>query len=639
MSQLQTAIINWQTDQLGNTVPTSDTFDDVYFSHAGGLNESHYVFIEGNDLPSRLTKLHDNEVFVVAETGFGTGLNFLALCKFWNHLKTQGKLNKTARLHFISTEKFPLKQSDLQKALDSWRNQDGDDITQFINALIDQYPLPLEGCHRLYVRNDVVLDLWFGDALTSFQIIHQSRSINPNLTPKVNAWFLDGFTPSKNSELWSDELFDTIKKLSADHATLATFTSAGFVRRGLQVAGFVMAKKKGFGHKREMLTGQMLAQTICSRDDVKNNNLAHIAIIGAGVSGLCSAYALAQRGIKVTLLDKNTPPSGASGNPRAMFAPKLSLIEQAAHHLSTVSFLYATRLYHKLNQLADVYAPLGVVDFLLPTQKSYDKLHTLISPYPNQLIHEIKPIYPNQTIHAFVPQAGLINPKKLAEAILCHPLISWQKFVVQSIVHNDDGIILLGDNDKLMADKAIISSGHQSHMLHDNLFNPRKIRGQVSWLSVDDDTFNSLPNHPIKYDGYCAKFDEGDTKQFLIGASFVRNCTNTNITVDEHKFNISKLTHSLPHITKKLNLSTNALKGRAGIRAQTPDYHPIVGKIDTHIYTIYGMGSKGFTFAPLCGEILAGMICDEILPISGELLHKISPQRSRLSTLLMDNEI
>lgn len=94
------------------------------------------------------------------------------------------------------------------------------------------------------MRNDVVLDLWFGDALTSFQIIHQSRSINPNLTPKVNAWFLDGFAPSKNSELWSDELFDTIKKLSADHATLATFTSAGFVRRGLQVAGFVMAKKK-----------------------------------------------------------------------------------------------------------------------------------------------------------------------------------------------------------------------------------------------------------------------------------------------------------------------------------------------------------------------------------------------------------
>lgn len=642
---ITTAIINWQTDHLGNTVPTSDVFDDVYFSHAGGLAESHYVFIEGNDLPNRLENLNSGETFVVAETGFGTGLNFLALCQSWQSLKSQGKLNQTARLHFISTEKFPLSQADLTKALSSW--EQSKHLGEFIQALIEQYPLPLAGCHRLNIRDDIVLDLWLGDALESFGTLY-AQMTRQNTSPKINAWFLDGFAPSKNSELWSDELFSIIKQLSANDATLATFTAAGFVRRRLHAVGFEMSKRQGFGRKREMLIGKLATQTA---DNVNTNNLQnipkeqtrpqHIAIIGTGISGLCTAYALAKRGIHITLLDKNAPLAGASGNPCALFAPKLSIIEQANHHLSTVSFLFAERFYRQLNTQGDVFSPLGVVDFLLPTQKSRDKLQQLIAPYPDELIHEISPIYPDQLIHTIIPKAGLVSPKALAQVVLSHPLILWRQAHITKIAHNDTGVELYDDNPNLppiKSDHAIISAGFESHRLHDTLFNPRKIRGQVSWLHLDKKTFDRLPDHPIKYDGYCAKFTHDDTHQFLMGASFVRNCTDTAIYADEHTFNIDKLTQSLPTIADELNLHQTTLHGRASIRAQTPDYHPIIGKIDTRIHTIYGMGSKGFTFAPLCGEIIAGMICDETLPISDELLAKISPARPRLTTPLTDNE-
>lgn len=633
--KIQHASLDWKIDHLGNTVPISNHFDDVYFSHAGGLDESHHVFVEGNQLTHRFGTLSECQTFVVAETGFGTGLNFLATYQLWYKLKSQGNLATGVRLHFISTEKFPLSRSDLIKALKAWQHSHDDGISTAIKSLIDNYPLPLAGCHRIHVCDDVMLDLWLGDALDSFQSMHQANQTQHHTTFGVNAWFLDGFAPSKNDDLWSNELFELIKLLSAHDATLATFTAAGFVRRGLQAVGFNMTKNKGFGRKREMLTGKLsMTQAPCP-----SHTLKHIAVIGAGVSGLCIAHALACRGIKVTLLDKHTPPSGASGNPCAMFAPKLSAFEQADHHLSTVAFLYAARFYERLNSDGDLYDCSGVLDFLLPTKKSHDKLSTMIAPYPNELIHEISAIYPNQIIHTYIPKAGLIFPKNLAKAILKHSLISFRQFSAHTVIEHADGVKIVGDCGELNADKVIISSGHESHLLTPKLFNPRKIRGQVSWLSLNDDIYSKLPTHPIKYDGYCAKYNHESGKSFLIGASFVRNCTDTKISLVEHQFNLDKLANNLPAIADLIKPAIADLQGRASIRAQTPDYHPIVGQIDQHSYAMYGMGSKGFTFAPFCAEILAAMITHEMLPASHELLKKIEPNRPRLANPITDHEI
>lgn len=610
------AKIDWQSDEAGNATPISQHFGDVYFSKTGGLAETDYVFLQGNQLADRFAALSAYESFVVGETGFGTGLNFLATCLLW-----QKYAPKTARLHFISTEKYPLTSTDFAKALSVWRT---DETASVIDALIANYPLPLAGCHRLHIGERIVLDLWIGDAKDSLNALIATQT---KTTARVDAWFLDGFAPSKNSEMWSDELFAQMAALSHRGSTLATFTAAGFVRRSLMAAGFTVNKIKGFGRKREMLTAIF-------HGDAKPKQASprkHIAIIGAGISGMMSAFALARRGHRITLLDKNAPMSGASGNPRALFAPKLTLLAQATQHLPTVSFLYAHRIYRALNtDHRGVFEQTGVVDFLLPTQKSVDKLAAQIAAYPDALISQQIPAKYNAAISASIPMAGLLNPKRIGQSVLTQPNIHFMQRDITQIIYDENGVQLIDNQGKISADAVAICAGFQSELLDDTLFICRKIRGQLSWAR-----FAGTLDQPIKYDGYCASFNENET-QLLFGASFVRNNTSSEICTAEHQENLAKLTAALPDIAAKLD--TSSITGKASVRAQTPDYHPLLGKITdkSNIYTLYGMGSKGFSFAPLCGEILADLIDGTILPIHHTLLEKLSPQRARLQIPLKD---
>ncbi|MDO4450267.1 MAG: FAD-dependent 5-carboxymethylaminomethyl-2-thiouridine(34) oxidoreductase MnmC [Moraxella sp.] len=627
---LTNADITWQTDELGNITPISTLFDDVYFSKTGGLAETDYVFLQSNHLPERFANLQPNQSFIIMETGFGTGLNFLATCQLWQRVAPP-----SARLYFVSTEKYPLTKDDLRQALAVWQN---DDNAHIIHALIQNYPLALAGCHRLHFGN-IVLDLWFGDALESFKLMHA----------KADAWFLDGFAPAKNGELWSDDIFNQIKYLSKPNATLATFTSSGAVRRALQGIGMNVQKIKGFGRKREMITAHFTG------DFAPTPTPKTATVIGAGVSGLFTAHALASRGVAVTLVDKTAPLAGASGNPKALFAPKLTQISEVAHHLSTISFLYSERIYRTLNTLADdeIFTQTGVVDFMLPTQKSHEKLASLVKDYPDELIqlfngefNSDNEDFNQQIINTFIAKAGLIDTAKLANCILKHPLINFKQFNVKSIYQDDDKVIIGNDTEQHSSDIVVICAGFESYLLHDELFNPRKIRGQVSWLNINDksaELTQSLKT-PIKYDGYCATFTQNNNTVFLMGASFVRNDTDMSVRADEHQFNLDKLAQSLPNISTQLNININDLEGRASIRAQTPDYHPLVGKVagktgeqNSRIYSLYGMGSKGFCFAPLCADILVAQIFDEPLPISQNLLNKLNPHRPRLQTPIDQN--
>ncbi|WP_394260922.1 tRNA (5-methylaminomethyl-2-thiouridine)(34)-methyltransferase MnmD [Moraxella boevrei] len=241
MSKITYANLDWQIDKNGLTVPVSADFGDVYFCKENGLNESRYVFIEQNNLQQRLENLDDYQTFVIGEVGFGTGLNVLAVWQLWQKIVQQNP-NTNSRLHIITTEKFPLKRQDLQQALSIWQ-----ELTPFSEQLLANYPPPLAGCHRLNFWQDrLTLDLWLGDACDSLsQLIGQQ---------KVDAWFLDGFAPACNSELWAENLFNQIKQLSKPTTTLATFSVASLVKNNLKNQGFNLKKVKGFGKKREMLT-------------------------------------------------------------------------------------------------------------------------------------------------------------------------------------------------------------------------------------------------------------------------------------------------------------------------------------------------------------------------------------------------
>ncbi len=213
-TQLQHAHIDW--NEQGQ--PLSAEFADVYFSKQSGLDESRYVFIQHNQLTERFQQLDNSTPFVVAETGFGTGLNFLTC---WQLFLQQAP--EQARLHFISVEKYPLHAADLQLALALWP-----ELEPLSAQLLQQYLVIQPGYqHFIFQQGRVCLTLLIGEA---------SEQLS-QLDAKVDAWFLDGFAPSKNPDMWSDALFSQLARLAKPQTTLATFTSAGFVRRGLQAAG------------------------------------------------------------------------------------------------------------------------------------------------------------------------------------------------------------------------------------------------------------------------------------------------------------------------------------------------------------------------------------------------------------------
>lgn len=245
-----------------NGTPVSSQFDDVYFCKQDGLAESQYVFLQQNKLPERFTELANQEnspVFEVAETGFGTGLNFL--CCY--HLLSQinAKQGASVSLKYSSFEKYPLTKEDLCKALAFWP-----ELNQFSEHLLAKYPEQISEDISIELEDGLIqLNIIIGDVN---ERIKQLTATDIN----ANAWFLDGFAPSKNPDMWTQNLFENMARLSANDASLATFTAAGFVRRGLIDAGFEMKKFKGFGTKREMLTGiKTNAEATNSVQDVSND--------------------------------------------------------------------------------------------------------------------------------------------------------------------------------------------------------------------------------------------------------------------------------------------------------------------------------------------------------------------------------
>ncbi|MDN3557537.1 tRNA (5-methylaminomethyl-2-thiouridine)(34)-methyltransferase MnmD, partial [Halomonas maura] len=237
LAGLTPAHLDWRRDDSGETAPHSTAFDDVYFSRHDGRAETEHVFLAANRLPERFAAWRESRPFVIGETGFGTGLNMLCA---WASFAANAPAG--ARLHLVSTEKYPLARDDLARALAAWP-----DLAARAAVLIAQWPEPVAGVHRLWLDERVTLDLHLGDTVERLRL----------LDGRVDAWFLDGFAPAKNPEMWRPELFAAMAARSRPGASFATFTCAGVVKRGLAAAGFAWRKVSGFGRKREMLAGEI----------------------------------------------------------------------------------------------------------------------------------------------------------------------------------------------------------------------------------------------------------------------------------------------------------------------------------------------------------------------------------------------
>ena len=675
-SSIQTAKLHWQLDDNGVTAPLSSEFGDVYFSKTDGLAESRHVFIDGNDLATRLANLRNFERFVIGEIGFGTGLNILAIWQLWQQIRPDNH----SHLHIITTEKFPLSKTDLEQALSVWT-----ELAGLSQQLIDNYPPPLAGCHRLnWFDERLTIDLWLGDATSSLSQVTGEG--------KVDAWLLDGFAPSCNQELWSADLLAQIARLSKNHTTLATFSVASAVKQGLKHHGFTLAKRKGFGKKREMLTAsfqpKLTSANFCKlyfrynkkikpffvtlpftasfesrrRQRRKANNVKgfelpnfsaitkplSVAVIGAGVAGLSSAYALAARGHSVTIFDKAQPLAGASGNIRGFLAPKLTSLKRLETNLHAIGYLASCRFYPYLTAQTGIkiLQTTGCLDLLSHNRLQLDEVKDFPIEFARLLTAEQAKAKVGYEIGQaiFLPNAGLITTANFANAVLCHPNISFQTekltYFQQAYFQQDsDQVLLTFTEHQQFFDHVLLCMALDTCDFLPAVKRFNHSRGQVTWFAVDEHDKAQLPKLPLKYGSYYASFNENSKRHVMLGASFVRDTLDTTPAVADHQMNVADLADAVPDWVNNTDMFTVEKnlphwQGRASIRSQTVDYLPLVGQVwqagyenKSRVWTFSALGSKGYAYAPICSELLAGLLCGEMLPLANKMVNSLSPNR------------
>lgn len=648
----QTSLHHARLDWNEAGTPVSSEFGDVYFSNDNGLSETRYVFLQQNRLPERFSH-HDSDSFVIGETGFGTGLNFLAtMSAFLEQAPLSGN---GSRLHFISVEKYPLTQADLRKALAAWP-----ELAPLSQPLIDQWPLPVSGCHRLlFADGRIRLDLWFGDIKEMLpQVPHPATGL-------VDAWYLDGFSPAKNPEMWTQDLFDDLARLARPDATLSTFTCAGFVRRGLIAAGFAMKKVKGHGSKREMLAGvregKVPQQSIAPWYARPTGREGEVLIIGGGIASAMTALSLVERGRHVTLLcEDGEPASGASGNRQGALYPLLNGEHDALSRFYSLAFGFARNRLLALAKHHPVAFSLCGVTQLGYDDKSAAKLAKMSQgPFPPELMHPLSAVEVEQVVGlpcdadgVSYPLGGWLCPADLTRAAIREAQASGRLEVVFNaavtrIAEEVDGWrVESQDGRAWQAPNLVVAAGHKLPALLPFAELPLyPVRGQVS--HVPTTARLSQLRTVLCYDGYLTPAHNG---AHCIGASYGRNQTDLAYRADEQEQNRARLQACVPHQRWPAEVDVSGAQARVGVRCASRDHLPVAGPVvrlaalvdhdvnapadqqsalplHAGLYVLGALGSRGLCSAPLCGELVASEICGDPLPLAAALLEALHPAR------------
>ena len=660
--------------------PVADHFDDVYFSNDSGIDETQHVFVAGNDLAERWQQWR-NPTFVIAETGFGTGLNFLVAMRAFNEFRAANPDHPLKRLYFITTEKFPLPQQDMQRALEAFPA-----LKDEAEALASLYPMGLEGCHRLHFdSHSTTLDLWIGDV---HELLPQWHSPVNGL---IDAWFLDGFAPSKNPDMWTDALFSQMARLSKTGTTFGTFTAAGIVKRGLAGVGFTIKKRNGFGRKRDMLTG------VFSQD---NENVQHklrlptgpyyryangsldktskVAVVGSGLAAATACLALVKRGICTTLyFDGDTLASGASGNPQGGFYPQLHSEASIASRIQAHSFLYARQAYdHTIEHakacgLADVAHDFCGVIQLSFNDKVADRQNKLAAAdvWPDALIKPVDSKEVSDIANLALPYSGLyiglggwISPPQLVTTMIEEALQSGKlelkpnhTYVSHETVETTKQRVRIRFNlgsaeseEVITADHLILALGAGAVNASDfDSLSLRPVRGQVEAIptQMPIEQLNTVLCHK----GYMTPALDG---RHALGSTYVKNDLSTEVRSDETETNLATHVQALANTSIVQALQHDG-KARAATRLGSPDHQPVVGALhdfdslkedyamlgvgkplnaspvlpNSVVSTLTCLGSRGLTTAPLMAEVLVSSLCKEPLPLSNDLLNAVNTSR------------
>lgn len=687
---LESPLLDWSTDQ-----PVSRRFDDVYFSRENGLAESRYVFIDQNRLTQRWRSLEkgtaatDPETasysFTIAETGFGTGLNFICAVERW-----LAEAPKAAVLHYIAVEKFPLQPEELARAHRQWPELDG--LSRALRAV---YPVCVPGFHRVWLCDaQVCLTLLFGDASIGFEALtgsdHPAFADRGN--PAVDAWFLDGFAPAKNPDLWTGQLFHLIGRLSRPGSTFATFTAAGTVKRGLLATGFAVEKVRGFGAKRDMLRGTFTGQA--ATGDGTSEAPAAVArrhaagppwylprtesspsarqatVIGAGIAGCSTARALALRGWRVTLVDSESQPaSGASGNPQGIVYPKLSVEPSPLADFNLAALCHATRFYRDMWRDNRLGQRCGVL--VLPEKgadestfrqiaRRYRDTPNLVRLATGPELGEIAGIELASASALYFPGLGWLNPPGVCRQLASHPGIRLLTADISSLEQGGGGNCwhLLNRQGETVdtSGTVVIACSNRTRGFQQCSHLPLKpVRGQIT--SLPDSSGSRALRVVVCGQGYLAPSRDG---MHTLGATYNPGDTSLLLSEADHRRNLDSISRTDAKLARAVLANAAGpedlctMDGRAALRCTTPDYLPVAGpapRLDDFLrvflplqknaradiprcgdywpglYLNCGHGSRGLAYAPLAAELIASQIAGEALPLPRHLVQALSPAR------------
>lgn len=650
---------NAQLDWDDQGLPRSRVFDDVYFSNQSGLEETRYVFLEQNGLRERFAALPAGGRLVIGETGFGTGLNFLCAWQLFEQQAVAG-----ARLHFVSVEKYPLSTPDLQRALALWP-----ELKPFADQLLAHYVAIHHGFQRLVLDNGrVTLTLLIGDALEQL----------PQLDARIDAWFLDGFAPAKNPDMWTAELFAELARLAAPGSTISTFTSTGWVRRLLNAAGFKMKRTPGIGHKWEILRGVFLgwpedsAAPVAAKPWFARPTPApgerHALVIGAGLAGCATAASLAARGWQVSLLERHDAlAQEASGNPQGVLYLKLSAHGTALSQLIVSGFGYTRRLLEHLQRGVD-WDDCGVLQLAF-NAKEAQRQAQLAQAFPEDLLHtldqqqaQMRAGIDLQWGGLFYPEGGWVHPPALCTWQAAHPGIRILTHHDVLQLRREQGHWQAWDGDRLLASAPTVVLAGAADIKRFDFSSDlplKRIRGQITRLPQTPESQGL--STVVCAEGYVAPARLGE---HTLGASFDFNNDDLTPTAAEHAGNLHMLEEISMDLVARLGADTlqpETLEGRAAFRCTSPDYLPIVGPLadreafaDAYaslgkdarqtpdipcpwlegVYINSGHGSRGLITAPLSGELLAAWLDDEPLPLPRAVAEACHPNRFALRRLI-----
>ncbi len=574
--------------------PRSRLHGDVYFSRDDGLAESRAVFLAGCGLPAAWA---GRRRFVVGELGFGTGLNICALLELWSRTR-----EADSRLHIFTIEANPLDAADAARALSAWP-----ELAPISALITGRWSGQARGFHRI--------DLPELGAVVDVAVMEAGEALE-QWSGSANAWFLDGFAPALNPDIWRDEVMDLIAQRSAPGARAATYTVAGAVRRALAQAGFSVERLPGHGRKRERLEARL---TGAAPESATPSAAINVAVIGAGIGGAALARAFQDLGVEARVFDTKGPGAGGSGAPAGLMAPRLDAGLGSAAALFAQASRRAARLYDATPGavISRQALQLGVG----PKDPGRFEAIAGSNLFEPGAMRRATAAQSGERLGEAVGEGLLMNQALVVRpaAILAAWLERWTRADVASLVRVDGTWRLLdaGGAEIARADVVCIANAAAASNLAAGL-DLTPVRGQV--------TFTNDAQWPLAtvFGAYVLPTPDG----LLFGATHDRDETNPAARPEDRRRNLTAVEAVLPDLARRLGQS--ALEDWTAVRATTRDYFPLAGAVpgaEAGLLVLTGLGSRGFCLAPLLAEHLAAEAISAPSPLPRALAALVDPGR------------